>query len=78
MSRDDAPSTYLAYLLRLWPVETEAGPVWRAVLEEPHSAESHIFVDLSALCRFLNDRTAAALDLPDQRDIRSVSRGEEK
>jgi len=54
---------YLAYLLRMWRVETEEGPVWRVVLEDPHSIERRCFADLPALYRFLNEKTQSAMDL---------------
>lgn len=56
-------SPYLAYLLRLWRVETEDGPIWRAVLEDSKGMERRSFADLPALYRFLDKRTDAALEL---------------
>jgi hypothetical protein len=56
---------YLAYLIRLWRVETEAGPVWRAALEDPYSADQHSFADLDGLVAFLIERTGAAIETPD-------------
>jgi hypothetical protein len=54
---------YLAYLIRLWRVETEAGPVWRAALEDPYSAERHSFADLSGLVAFLMEKTEAVIEI---------------
>ena len=48
---------YLAYLLRLWQVETEQGPVWRASLQSADGAERQAFGDLARLCAFLAART---------------------
>ncbi len=48
---------YLAYLLRLWRVDTEDGPVWRASLESADGAERRAFGDLARLSAFLAART---------------------
>ncbi|TEU12129.1 MAG: hypothetical protein E3J21_21925 [Anaerolineales bacterium] len=48
---------YLAYLLRLWQVKTNEGPVWRASLESPHTGERHGFVNLEMLFAFLVEKT---------------------
>jgi hypothetical protein len=58
-------NAYLAYLIRLWRVEAEAGPVWRAALEDPYSADQHSFADLGGLVAFLIERTGAAIETPD-------------
>jgi hypothetical protein len=50
----------LAYLVRLWPVETEHGLVWRATAQDPYSAEHHSFADLQALFKFLTQKTQAS------------------
>lgn len=47
---------YLAYLLRLWLVEGD-GPVWRATLENPTTAERHGFASLDQLVAFLRTKT---------------------
>jgi hypothetical protein len=49
---------YLAYLLRLWRVNDEEGPVWRASLESPHTGERHGFANLELLFAFLEEKTA--------------------
>lgn len=48
---------YLAYLLRLWQVETEQGAVWRASLQSADGAERQAFGDLARLSAFLAART---------------------
>lgn len=48
---------YLAYLLRLWQVETEQGPVWRASLQSADGVERQAFGDLARLSAFLAART---------------------
>lgn len=53
----DAPSCYLAYMLRLWRAETKDGPVWRASLESPHTGERARFAGLEALFAFLVEKT---------------------
>lgn len=47
---------YLAYLLRLWEVDDEAGPTWRASLESPHTGERRGFLDLEELLAFLEEK----------------------
>jgi hypothetical protein len=44
---------YHAYLLRLWLVEQNEKPVWRASLENVHTAECRGFASLEALIFFL-------------------------
>ena len=48
---------YLAYLLRLWRVNDDGKPVWRASLESPHTGERHGFANLEALFDFLEEKT---------------------
>lgn len=47
---------YLAYLLRLWRVDDDGQPLWRATLEDPHTGERRGFADLSQLFAFLEER----------------------
>jgi len=54
---------YQAYLLRLWQVETEDGPVWRAALEDAQSEVQRSFADLSELFVFLMKRTGAGVEI---------------
>ena len=48
---------YLAYMLRLWQVKTDEGPVWRASVESPHTGERHGFANLEMLFAFLEEKT---------------------
>jgi hypothetical protein len=48
---------YLAYMLRVWRVEAEDGPVWRASLESPHTGERQGFANLQLLFAFLEKKT---------------------
>jgi hypothetical protein len=50
------PKPYLAYMLRLWQEQGEAGIEWRAMLESPHTGERHGFTSLEALFEFLKQR----------------------
>ena len=50
-------SGYLAYLLRMWRVEAEDGPVWRASLESPHTGERRGLANLQLLFAFLEEKT---------------------
>lgn len=53
---------YLAYMLRLWQDQDEIGPVWRASLESPHTAERHGFTSMEALFDFLRQRAEQHID----------------
>ena len=44
---------YNAYMLRMWQDQGEAGTVWRALLESPHTGERHGFTSLEDLFDFL-------------------------
>lgn len=49
---------YLAYLVRLWQVDGDERPVWRASIEDPHSGERRGFGTLAQLFEFLRQRVA--------------------
>ena len=51
------PSTYLAYMLRLWQVDRQGKKEWRASLESPHTAERLGFADVDQLLAFLQEKT---------------------
>ena len=59
---------YLAYLLRLWQVNDDGKPVWRASLESPHTVERHGFANLERLFAFLKEKTGgfASQEQPDE------------
>jgi hypothetical protein len=50
---------HISYLLRLWPVRSEDGIVWRASLESAHTGDRIGFASLDALFAFLRGRTDA-------------------
>jgi hypothetical protein len=52
-------SRYLAFLVRMWQPGDEGKPVWRASVDNPHTAERHYFADLEALFAFLEEQTAS-------------------
>ena len=53
------PTTYIAYLLRLWRAGSRSsGSVWHASLENPHTGERLAFGDAKALFAFLTDLMA--------------------
>lgn len=58
----EAPSPRLAYLVRCWLVETTEGPVWRASVENPYTAERHTFADLNGAFAFLAEETETVLE----------------
>ena len=51
---------YLAYMLRLWQVESEGGAVWRASLEDARTGERRGFSSLDALVAWLRKETGCA------------------
>jgi hypothetical protein len=53
---------YMAYLLRLWQVNTTETAVWRASLEDPHTGEQKGFADLESLFTFLKIQTAGVVE----------------
>ncbi len=53
---------YMAYLLRLWPVQGRGKTIWRASLEDAQSGESHNFANLEDLFTYLLARTDAISD----------------
>jgi hypothetical protein len=48
-------ASYRAYLLRIWRVQSERGPLWRASLEDARTGERRGFPDLEALYGFLQE-----------------------
>jgi hypothetical protein len=55
------PPRYHSYVLRLWAVENDGRPVWRASLHDAHTGARHGFADLAALLAFLETQIAAAV-----------------
>ena len=55
---------YLAYLVRLWEVETEGESIWRASAQCPHTGERYAFADLERLYAFLKERTGREAAVP--------------
>ena len=49
---------YRSYLLRMWQVEQNGEPAWRASLEEAESGKRRAFPDLDALFSYLHAETA--------------------
>ncbi len=47
---------YLAYMLRLWQVSSDGEPIWRTLLESPHTGERHGFANLERLFAFLAEQ----------------------
>lgn len=50
---------YVTLLLRLWQVESSAGPIWRASLESAQTGERHGFAEIEALLAYLSNMTGA-------------------
>jgi len=54
----DEQTQYLAYMLRLWAVDSNNQSVWRASLESPDTGDRQAFRSLLALFEFLEDKTS--------------------
>lgn len=54
--------SYIAYLLRLWRVNSAERPDWQASLEDPHSGKQIGFADLVSLFSYLEDQTGSNQD----------------
>jgi hypothetical protein len=52
------PPKYIAYLVRLWQVDTHSRPIWHASLENPHTGERKGFADLQSLFLFLEEQAS--------------------
>jgi hypothetical protein len=57
---DDDEHRYLTYLLRVWTVDQNGSPIWRASLESSQTGECVGFPDLDALFTFLSQQTSTA------------------
>jgi len=54
---DSEESTYHSFLLRLWLVNDNGRPAWRASLEQPRTGERKGFSNLDDLGLFLEQLT---------------------
>ena len=59
---------YLAYLLRLWRMQSDGAAGWRASLMTPASGERHGFANLDDLFLFLRRQTGAGAEGEDDKD----------
>ncbi len=57
----DEPGDYLAYMLRLWRTRSHGQLVWRASLENAHTAERVTFASIDALLAFIADKARPPL-----------------
>ncbi len=46
----------MAFLVRLWRVDDERHPTWRASIQDAHTGERCGFADLKGLFRFLEEQ----------------------
>ena len=56
---------YVAYMLRIWRVEGQAGSTMRASLEDARSGERRSFADLEALCVYLREQAGRPVQQQD-------------
>ena len=47
---------YRAFMLRLWEVNSDGEPIWRASLESPHTGQRYGFANLELLGSFLEEQ----------------------
>ncbi len=59
---------YVAYLVRLWREEGSDPTVWRASVEDPHTAERRGFSDLARLFEFLRQQTEVLSNEPNNQE----------
>lgn len=52
--------SYLSFLLRLWLVDDDGKPEWRASLEDPRTGNRHGFANIDDLARYLERHTRGA------------------
>ena len=57
---DDDQHCHLSYLLRVWAVDQNGSPIWRASLESSRTGERLGFRNLDALFTFLRQHTSTA------------------
>ncbi len=50
---------YLSYLLRIWQVDDDEAPVWRASLQRPGGEAQQGFADLEELFAYLRSQACA-------------------
>ena len=55
---------YVAYLLRLWLAGAPGEPVWRGLLEDPHTGSRLGFADLASLFEYLRRQTESRAGVP--------------
>jgi hypothetical protein len=65
--RHAADEAYKAWMLRMWRVESEAGPAWHASLQRVGTEERCGFDDVEQLVAFL--RSQAAPPTPLERQV---------
>jgi hypothetical protein len=58
----DPQPRYLSFLVRLWRAGHNGAALWRASVDNPHTAERHYFADLAALFAFLEAQTAGQVE----------------
>ena len=56
----DKQPSYFSYLLRVWRVNEANGSVWRASLEDPHTARRIGFDNVEGLFTFLRQQLDSA------------------
>ena len=47
----------MAFLVRLWRVDEQRHPTWRASIQDPYTGERRGFADLKGLIAFLEEQT---------------------
>lgn len=53
---------YVAWVLRIWQVESATGVIWRASLQNARTGERAAFGSVDALCGYLTRRTLPERD----------------
>ena len=77
MNKGEGKESYFSFLLRMWEVDGEGVPTWRASLEDPRTGERMGFASLESLFVFLWQQAGvisnqAKVKVIEQRSIRVV------
>ena len=77
MNKGEGKESYFSFLLRMWKVDGEGVPTWRASLEDPRTGERIGFANLEALFVSLwqqigETSNQTTVKVTEQRNIRIV------
>lgn len=68
ISRESENKGYRAYLVRLWQIDRNGQPVWRASVEDAHTGERRAFSDIFHLLTFLEETASCSQLTPQNKE----------